>query len=328
MNMGNYLSDPLWLLGAFGWIVGIVSGFLQVKSYLGQRKYENAHKMILEQAERDWKGKYTQEQIDSMVQELRRLEASINRDIPRKARRVFLEDQLSSLKDDLVRNYSRYNELVAELSLVDDRLPDQIQRTVETSIMPSYIANKRETKQLQWLLITAIFLIVFLNWDFLVGLIPLDWSIGSYEDAYPMSWMIIYFFFVVIMAFLINQIFIGTWIKKHVRDLIANIHTGTKKKSLKEEMLSTAKLSIAAILIMALMLSPSLYMSFTQDKAKTITGDSTYANAFLAMPLSSVPLAVWCAVPPSLGLILFYDFVAKARGRIARSSISEEHKQL
>ena len=328
--MEKYFSDPFWLLGAIGWVVGIISGYLQVKSYQDQRKFQHGHQAILEQAERDWEGKFTQEQINSMKQELRRLEESINLDIPRKARLVFLEDQLATLRDELARNYSRYNELVAEVGNVDKSLPDQIQRTIETSIMPSYIVAKRESRQVYWLLVIAVFLIVILNWDFFAGLIPLDWKVGDYFSGfYPLSWLVIYFSFSIILALFIHQTFIGTWIKKFVSSARKENDQESIYKSfrdkVKAELQFGFKISIFIVVMMLSIFSPVIFTSITKNNFG-INYEEGYATKFVSMPLSSVPLTILCAIAPAIVLFLLYDFVTTVKRRTSKHSVADKSR--
>jgi hypothetical protein len=150
-NFLKFLADPTvqiigWTLGGIGWIFGIISGWLQIKSYSQQSKLEQGYIAILEQAQQDWRGKYTQEQIDSMTKELKRLEESINKDVPQKARHVFLEDQLSTLTENMAQGYNRYNEILGELKSSSEPLPEQIQYAIEQEIMPKYIEQQKQQK--------------------------------------------------------------------------------------------------------------------------------------------------------------------------------------
>jgi hypothetical protein len=327
--MKEFLSTPWvitigWILGALGWIAGINSWYLQNKSYREQKNTEHGYRQILEEAGRDRKAQFTKDQIASMAKEMQRLEESIKRDIPQRARRVFLEDQLAKVKEDLAQGYLQYEEIISKLSDDSTKLPDQIQRSIEKSIMPAYIANKRENKRLQWLLIIAIFLIVILNWNFFAGVIPVDWIVGSYSESYPISWLIIYFVFTAMIASLISQISLGMWIKKHAINFVATLKS--KKKSFKAELLSGAKLSIVLLMIMFMVFSPLIYMGFTQDSAQTGYGES-YFDEFVPMPLSSVPLTILCAIPPSILLFLIYDFFATRKQRIAKDLSSDTDQQ-
>lgn len=209
--MEKYLSDPFWLLGAFGWIVGIISGFLQVKSYIDQKKYENAHKIILDQIERDWKGKYTQEQIDSMVKEVKRLEESINRDVPKKARRVFLEDQLSALTENMAQGYTRYNEILVELKPNSQALPERVQRVIEKEIMPIYLEKQRQQRSILLtggITVTLFFFVnlrqIFLAYKF--GIDGLSYSKGA---SYPFGWVLLFVLGTLCFAFLGSILFEG-----------------------------------------------------------------------------------------------------------------------
>ncbi|PKN92924.1 MAG: hypothetical protein CVU44_12905 [Chloroflexi bacterium HGW-Chloroflexi-6] len=329
--MQEFLSSPWvltigWILGAIGWVVGIVSGILQVKSYQDQKKFEHGHNAILEQAERDWEGKFTQEQIDSMKQEVLRLEEIISRDIPRKARQVFLEDQLAKVKEDLAQNYLQYEEINSKLSNEGTKLPDQIQHSIEKSIMPSYIANKREGKRLQWLIGLAIFLIIIVNWSFVAALIPLDWSLDSrYSDyRYPASWFVIYFILAIIISIMINQFFVGVWIGKLAQNLRSSLNSKDDGKSWVQKIKIQLKVGANIIFLLGLgfilFVSPIVYWLFTEGRA-TYWGPAP-------MPLSSLPQATLCAVPPAIILLIFYYFIKASRKMTLEPSMDKADRQV
>ena len=175
-NFLNFLADPTvqiigWTLGGIGWIFGIISGWLGIKSYSQQSKLEHGYIAILEQAQQDWQGKYTQEQIDSMTKELKRLEESINKDVPQKARRVFLEDQLSTLTESVTQGYNRYSEILVELKSNNQTLPDQVQSAIEQEIMPRYLEQQMQQKTtLSVLGVLGIILLVSNYYDTFAGL--------------------------------------------------------------------------------------------------------------------------------------------------------------
>jgi hypothetical protein len=75
----NWLQQPWvqivgWSLGAIGWVFGIVSGVLQVKGYQQQQRLDGAYQAILEQAQRDWRAKYTEEQVRDLTNQIVQLQ--------------------------------------------------------------------------------------------------------------------------------------------------------------------------------------------------------------------------------------------------------------
>lgn len=215
----QFLSNP-WI-SLIAWIIGIVSGFLQIKSFLDDRKYANANKEILEQAQRNWEGKFTQEQIDSMKQELKRLEESINRDVPQKARRIFLEDQLSTLEDDLARNYLRYSNLTNQLGEKEENLPDHVYRAIENVIMPSYLERQRQQKSIlliSGIIITLFFFVnlrqIFLGYTFSVD--GLSYNKGA---PYPFGWILLFILGTLCFAFVEYFLF-----QKIIKSLVSKLN--------------------------------------------------------------------------------------------------------
>ena len=81
--------------GVLGWIVGMVSGVIQIKSYREQKQLEEAYKDIFEQTKRKLKGSYTEKQIrelnlelESMKRKIQEYPMSIN--LPPRFKQIFL----------------------------------------------------------------------------------------------------------------------------------------------------------------------------------------------------------------------------------------------
>lgn len=148
-----------WVLGVMGWIVGVVSGWIEFKSYREQKRMEGAYRSLLEQAQRDWTGRYTEEQVADLTAQFRRLEAQIRREIPQQARRVFLEDQLDALTSSISEQYQQYTSLRQELDQTSepDVLAPSIRLSVESEIAPKYLRRQRQ-QRLIYLFIIVIFI--------------------------------------------------------------------------------------------------------------------------------------------------------------------------
>lgn len=165
-----------WTLGATGWVVGIVAAIVQFKSFANQKKLEKSYENILEQAKRDWEGKYTEEQIRDLAERLAGLQKQIERDIPKQARRVFVKDQIETISDNMAELYARRIKLTAELS---DRselpaLPADLRNAIETIIEPEYRERRRKQLLIQWLLLTVLTLLFFVNYTFLIDTLALE----------------------------------------------------------------------------------------------------------------------------------------------------------
>ncbi len=64
-----------------GWIIGIISGVIQIKSYQEQKHFEKDYKDVFEQAKRNRKGKFTEEQIRNLDMQLERLQKNVRRKV-------------------------------------------------------------------------------------------------------------------------------------------------------------------------------------------------------------------------------------------------------
>ena len=163
-------SNLFEILGAFGWLVGIVSGWLQWKGYRDQKKFEGAYQTIFEQAQRDWQGRYTEEQIKELTAHFKRLEEQIRREIPKESRKVFLRDQRYILETSLGELYKQHSEVTDELATLgvlrgendeeprtSQLLDQQISRTIEDYILPRYL-QQEQRNQFIFRLIIVIFI--------------------------------------------------------------------------------------------------------------------------------------------------------------------------
>lgn len=205
------------LFGAFGWLVGVVSGFIQLKSYFEQKRFEKAYLNVFEQAKRDWEGKYTEEQVGQLTGELARLRKLIENDVPRQAKRAFLEDQLIALSENLSDTYSRYIYVSDKLGQqnTSSTLPLEMMHVIEETIIPSYKIKQRRQTAIVLLLIFALLLLMILSFPFFVNLFSLKVRIGA---TYPLGWLFSFGFIVLTGIYAFSAVSRGRlerWMTNH-----------------------------------------------------------------------------------------------------------------
>src|SRR5262245_43553822 len=103
------------IVGWMGWAIGIIALVIQIKSFRDQKNLEKGYINLLEQAKRDWKGKYEEAQLADLAQELAQLERKIEKEIPKQARQVFVRDQLETIAEAIGELYTRHSQLSSEL---------------------------------------------------------------------------------------------------------------------------------------------------------------------------------------------------------------------
>lgn len=197
-----------WSFGVVGWFIGIVSGVIQIKSYFEQKTFERAYREIIEQAERNWQGKYTKEQIKDLVTELSKLKKKINHDIPKEARRVYLKTQRLALEKSLSELYSQYSVLLkesSELAEVDNQLPPQLRNAIETAIMPEHKSREHSQKTIYVVIFLALAILVTLNQDGIEMLLSIP--VHTSQGQVAIGWVLEYSLFVLFFAFLLNKRF-------------------------------------------------------------------------------------------------------------------------
>jgi hypothetical protein len=302
----EFLSNP-WI-SLVAWLLGIISGILQVKSYLEQKSTEKGYLAILEQAKMDWEGKYTEEQIKILANELVALEQKIERDIPKQARQIFLESQMDELIDSIGKSYSEYSQLSRELDDIttNEYLDPEITSLIEKSIMPAHIARKHETQRLQWFLGVAVIILLIVNWDYLIGLLhsASPKAIRVNYRAYPSSWLYIYSMFSLIFAWLINRTKLGKVIEKistRIKDSIRN------KNNIKEKIVSVLlQIEVIFVSTIATVGLPILYANITVDMAR-----HEYFSNTIPMPLNSIPITTIIAIPLAIVLLFIFNFYGR-----------------
>ncbi len=169
------------VLGWMGWVVGIIALVIQVKSFRDQKKLEKGYVNLLEQANRDWKGKYEEAQLADLAQELAQLERKIEKEIPKQARQVFVKDQLETISEAIGELYERHSKLSAELGDQADlvTLPSNLQQAIETTILPAYLSRQRRQRLIQLLLVAILVLVIVLNYYPILSLLSTGLKIGT-----------------------------------------------------------------------------------------------------------------------------------------------------
>lgn len=134
------------LLGVLGWVVGIMSGYLQWRSYRQQRRLEGGYRILLERAQRDWRGQYTEAQVNRLTAQFQQLQRGIGVDIPRQARRVFLTEQRRTLADSIAELSQQYDRTTEELGHLagDPGLDNRLRELIENEILPAYLKRQRQ----------------------------------------------------------------------------------------------------------------------------------------------------------------------------------------
>jgi hypothetical protein len=207
----EWLRDPTvqfigWTFGAIGWVVGFVSGLVQVKSYLQQRRLEGAYQNILEQARRDWEGRYSEEQIQELARQAALLQSRIADDVPNEARRVFLEEQRHSLAQTIGQSYGRYTDLSRQLAepATAAELPAEIKRSIEAAIMPAYLGERRRQRVAYWLTAAA-FAASLVPWFVQLLWQPLYVTVRVGRWQYPILVLFVFVATVITCSYLIRR---------------------------------------------------------------------------------------------------------------------------
>jgi len=117
------------LLNWLGYVVGLVAGLLEFWRFRCDRRADAAYKQLLDEARRDRKAIYTEEQAAKLRDLAHALERSVRKEIPLQARRAFVESQIEATSDTILSSVRQYERLSGELH--------KLQRTPKRSLLRS-----------------------------------------------------------------------------------------------------------------------------------------------------------------------------------------------
>lgn len=138
-------------LGALGWVVGIVSGWLQFLSWRENRRLGPAKEHLFAEALRDFKGKYTEEQIAELTAIHADLDRRVKNEIPLQARREFLRSQRSAIANSMSDLYQQYQAVDTELQTLtsEEQAPaDPIRLAIADQITSPVVRRERRRRRL------------------------------------------------------------------------------------------------------------------------------------------------------------------------------------
>lgn len=117
-------------------MIGVIGIIYTIKSYYSQKRTEHAYEDILNKANQDWKGKYTEEEIKRLNEQLNDLTAQINNDIPQKAYKALLEYKEYNLRKELEALYVDYKQVKKEMSSLnlEGKLSPEIEAFINNEI--------------------------------------------------------------------------------------------------------------------------------------------------------------------------------------------------
>jgi hypothetical protein len=159
------------ILGWLGWVVGLFSGWLQWRSYRGQKKNESGYLEVLERAARDRTGRYSEEELDRLQADIDQAKREMIEVVPAEAKRVFLQERSQSLVEQLYSTYEDYEKTMQDLGRSPETglLSAQVRDAIEGQIRPRFLGEERRRRQTTALGITiAATILVALTLEFLV----------------------------------------------------------------------------------------------------------------------------------------------------------------
>lgn len=217
--MDKYVEVIQWLFT----IIGVIAAIYEFVGFYQQKKLEKPYEEAFKQFSQNLEGKYTQEQIGALKQELRKLESQIENDIPSQARKEFLENQKDEVVENINHLYGRYLNITDELRQYSSENSNNLSPTIIKVINEGFASDHLPAKVFQQkalrLLAIILTLIIILNFDVILSIIPAGSVITISNIDYPIRWVapfiavffIIGYFWNVVLSNLISKA-----IKKHL----------------------------------------------------------------------------------------------------------------
>lgn len=164
----TFMQNPIvslsgWGFGLIGCIIGAISAIAQFRSMSSQKKLETAYKAILDQASLDWKGKFTEDQINELTTRFQLMKTQIQIDIPKFARKVVLENQIEELNKSIQSQYEQLNVIKRKIDSDTsvDQLDPNIKRAIESEISPKHSPGLKSTRILTLVVIILLMFTLF-----------------------------------------------------------------------------------------------------------------------------------------------------------------------
>lgn len=181
-------KNPMVVIFAF--MLSLLANVIQVGSYFKQKRFEGAYDEAFQTWEKNLKGKYTDQQIKELTEEMSQLQEKISSDIPNQAKRVFLEEQIHSLTESVSQSYSQLEKLSSELNAQPHQniLPAKLQQAIEANIMPVYLEKQRRQELIYWLVLAS-FAFTFLPLAISFATFPLSHRVEVLGTDYPTRWL-------------------------------------------------------------------------------------------------------------------------------------------
>jgi hypothetical protein len=138
-----------------------VCNYLAYKTRIESRKQSERFSYLLTKLDRNILKDVTKKEIEDLEQtarnrerQLSSLEKKIAIDVPREARRFFIEEQLAMTRDALIETFKRWQELQDKSMDVEEEtpyLPGEISNTIEKQLKPEYLKRKGIEQLKSWI---------------------------------------------------------------------------------------------------------------------------------------------------------------------------------
>jgi hypothetical protein len=159
-DAGSHPTSVEIILG----VATLIGGIGTIVSGLGWARSRNKKRTIDTILDR-WTTQFTAETSEADLAQLRAsiesLQRQIGDDIPREARRAYLDNRIASVGSAIGELFEEYRDIEKELQgSAKVPLQDTLRRSIETTIMPTFAKEQRRSRQLWALLVLVVLLLV------------------------------------------------------------------------------------------------------------------------------------------------------------------------
>ncbi|MDF2700198.1 MAG: hypothetical protein K0Q49_1754 [Haloplasmataceae bacterium] len=199
-NLQDFFTNPFVV--SIGWVIGLVSGIIQIKSYFSDRKVQG---YLFEKAKMELKGNYTKEQIDELKKVLNDLEKQIKIDLPKLAKQKIREKQKEELATQIRNYYDEYKKIECNEINNEIVLDSKIVSAIQSEILNN---TRRKTENLPIiiggisLIVVIIFIFPYVEYYYHFNF---DYFMFNFFKRFNLFQVLTYFISLMIITYLIKK---------------------------------------------------------------------------------------------------------------------------
>ena len=160
-GMKEFTTNPdisyiITVCGFIFGLIGVIAAFFGIKSYFDQKKTDKAYEVLLKKANIEWNGKYTEDEVKRLNDELNIITEQISKEIPLQAKKVLMESKVENIEQELRKLCKEHKYLKKELEKIHP--VDELDKNIKTYIQEEVNMDKPKKR---FIISVSLFLLIF-----------------------------------------------------------------------------------------------------------------------------------------------------------------------